>query len=346
MNERELWIDNVKVIAIILVVLGHFFQSMVRANIIVNNDLYRWFNQTIYFFHVPLFFICSGYLYQRYSKVYEKRSWKNNILKKALSLGIPYFVFSIITLMLKKMFVSVVNTAEGGFFTTLFITPTAPYWFLYTLFFVFLITPTFKSQRGMSFGLAIAIFMKVFSFTIAVKYSFPYIVCEIVNNEIWFIFGVYISMFNLKKKFGSKTASLGILFLILSVFVYFLKITFYGMSFLLGTIACISVVSIAYYASIKDTQNRVFKILSKYNFPIFLMHTIFAACFRGILLKLRVNNAMIHVSLGLIVSFIGPVIAAWIMEKTGFLDIVLYPSKYIKIPKPKVSIGTNIKVSS
>ena len=30
---REKWVDDVKVIACILVVLGHFFQSMTKANI-------------------------------------------------------------------------------------------------------------------------------------------------------------------------------------------------------------------------------------------------------------------------------------------------------------------------
>lgn len=39
---REKWVDDVKVIACILVVLGHFFQSMTKANILPENDLYKW----------------------------------------------------------------------------------------------------------------------------------------------------------------------------------------------------------------------------------------------------------------------------------------------------------------
>ena len=86
---REKWVDDVKVIACILVVLGHFFQSMVKASIMPENDLYKWFNITIYYFHVPLFFICSGYLYQKYSKVivwtagtgmWLKRQWHSACL--------------------------------------------------------------------------------------------------------------------------------------------------------------------------------------------------------------------------------------------------------------------------
>lgn len=61
--EREIWVDDVKVIACVLVVLGHFFQGITNESILPANDLFQWFNQTIYYFHVPLFFICSGYLY-------------------------------------------------------------------------------------------------------------------------------------------------------------------------------------------------------------------------------------------------------------------------------------------
>ena len=86
---REKWVDGVKVIACILVVLGHFFQSMTKANILPENDLYEWFNTTIYYFHVPLFFICSGYLYQKYSKVNSVGSWYRNVAKKVLVLGVP-----------------------------------------------------------------------------------------------------------------------------------------------------------------------------------------------------------------------------------------------------------------
>lgn len=89
--KREVWVDYIKVLACILVVLGHFFQSMVKASILPDNNLYNWFNTSIYYFHVPLFFICSGYLYQSYSKVMDGKSWIKNVGKKAKVL---VFLFS------------------------------------------------------------------------------------------------------------------------------------------------------------------------------------------------------------------------------------------------------------
>lgn len=92
-KQREIWVDNVKVIACILVVLGHFFQSMTKSDVLPQMIYIKWFNQTIYYFHVPLFFICSGYLYQKLSVVNDAHSWGRNVLKKIINLGIPYFVF-------------------------------------------------------------------------------------------------------------------------------------------------------------------------------------------------------------------------------------------------------------
>ena len=109
-HEREHWIDAVKVFACILVTLGHFFQSMVKSGIIADSLPYRMFNQSIYTFHVPLFFICSGYLYQMSSRVNSLSSWKKSIVSKLISLGIPYVFFSTLTWGLKTVFSSQVNT--------------------------------------------------------------------------------------------------------------------------------------------------------------------------------------------------------------------------------------------
>lgn len=81
-KKREVWVDNTKVIACVLVATGHFFMSMVTANILPNAELYQWFRQTIYYFHVQLFFICSGYLYQKSSVVNSFCSWQSNIKKR------------------------------------------------------------------------------------------------------------------------------------------------------------------------------------------------------------------------------------------------------------------------
>lgn len=323
---REKWVDDVKVIACILVVLGHFFQSMTKANILSENDLYEWFNTTIYYFHVPLFFICSGYLYQKYSKVNSISSWCKNVVKKALALGVPYVTFSTATWLLKTVFADSVNKQADGLFSTLVVNPSAPYWYLYALFFIFLVTPTFSSVKATAVGLIVALVAKVLILTGG---SSIYAVSTVLSNEIWFVLGMSTCTFDVRMK-GRKVQGtiLWLLFIILSIVIYTAKISGSMTSFAMGLLACVAVILMA--ADFEEKFGEGMDFLAKYTMPIFLMHTLFAAPTRSVLLKMGVTNAVVHIVLGLGISLGGPIIAAWIMKKTKWLEFFLYPNKFIR----------------
>lgn len=322
---REKWIDAVKVIACILVVLGHFFQSMIKSNVLPENHLYVWFDTTIYYFHVPLFFICSGYLYQKYSKVNNISSWYKNVTKKVLTLGIPYVTFTTITWILKKLFSNSVNDPIGGFGDTLLFHPTAPYWYLYSLFLIFFITPTFSSVKMAVIELSAAVIAKLLTLNWGCGL---YAISTVLSNEIWFVLGMSVCAFDVKIK-GKKLQGIasGLLFLLLSIAIYSLNIKSLAISFAMGLLACTALILIV--VNFEDRFRKGTSFLAKYTMPIFLMHTLFAAPIRSALLKFGIKNAAIHVVMGLVGSFVGPIIAAWIMKKTKWLEFFLYPDKYI-----------------
>lgn len=331
-KSRDGFIDSVKIYACVLVVLGHFIQSMTTASILEETFFVQWFNKTIYYFHVPLFFICSGYLYQKYSKVNSFSQWKSNVLKKVVSLGIPYFVFSIITWIMKSVFSSSVNNEVYGFFETLFLNPIAPYWYLYALFFLFSITLTFNSKKSAIFLLIVALALKFVSFT-----SFEcgiYAIQTILSNEIWFVFGMCISYFKLNRLCGNKkmlfvAVALAIAFVVSSIFVYAYHISYGLVAFSLGVIACVSTMIFAIYFESSKISDLLNSKLYKYTLPVFLMHTIFAAGIRAVLFKLSIVNSFVHIVAGISISFIGPIVAAIVMSKVKYLDFILYPNKYI-----------------
>lgn len=325
---REKWVDDVKVIACILVVLGHFFQSMTKANILPENDLYQWFNTTIYYFHVPLFFICSGYLYQKYSKVNSVGSWRRNVAKKVLALGVPYMTFTTATWVLKKLFSGSINGRVVGFIDTLIFEPAAPYWYLYALFFIFLVTPTFNSVKAAVVGLVVALAAKGLILT-GGGYSI-YAVSTVLSNEIWFVLGMSICAFNVQLKDRKVQGMIcGLLFVVLSILVYTTGIGSGLISFTMGLLACVAIVLMA--VGFEEKFGRGMDFLAQYTMPIFLMHTLFAAPMRSILMKVGIDNAVGHVVLGLGISFAGPIMAVWIMKKTKWLEFFLYPNKFVKI---------------
>ena len=137
-----------------------------------------------------------------------------------------------------------------------------------------------------------------------------------------------VCVFNVRLK-GKRVqgAICGLLFMILSVAVYTAEISSSAISFAMGLLACVSVLLIV--VNFEGKLGRGMDFLAKYTMPIFLMHTLFAAPMRSILMKVGIENAEVHVVLGLGISFVGPIIAAWIMKKTKWLEFFLYPNKLI-----------------
>lgn len=75
---RIKWLDVSKGIGVILVIFGHLFR--------IYGVMFTWISS----FHMPLFFFCSGYVFNPYS------DFKNYLYRKMKSLIIPYLVICVI----------------------------------------------------------------------------------------------------------------------------------------------------------------------------------------------------------------------------------------------------------
>ena len=122
MSERLVWVDSVKGIAIIMVILGHI-------------TLPEYLHALIYSVHMPLFFLLSGlFLF------HKERPWKDDFKIKVRTLIIPYLAFSVINLVFFDILVPLVfyNSFHIEDFwssvTSLFIGERTRLWFLPCLF--------------------------------------------------------------------------------------------------------------------------------------------------------------------------------------------------------------------
>ena len=196
-----------------------------------------------------------------------------------------------------------------------------------SIIFIFLVTPTFSSVKVAAIGLMVALIAKVLVLTGGG--DSVYAVSTVLSNEIWFVLGMCVCVFNVQPK-GKKVQGMiyGLLFIILSILVYTEKISGNVVSFAMGLLACVAVIMMV--AGFEKKFGRGMDFLANYTMPIFLMHTLFAAPLRSVLMKVGIENAVVHVVLGLGISFAGPIIATWIMKKTKWLEFFLYPVDYIK----------------
>jgi len=125
MNKRIQWIDLCKAIGIYLVVLGHFLPVGTPLKII------------IYSFHVPLFFILSGFLLK------TERGWVSQVFRRARLLLLPYFGFAAVSLFYYVAFpINKMDIVTKFFFLKGETVWNEPLWFLFTLFVVELIAYT------------------------------------------------------------------------------------------------------------------------------------------------------------------------------------------------------------
>ena len=345
MGKRETWVDCIKVLACTLILVGHLLQGLKRTGILVlsadrtfNYAFFIWF---IYLFHVQLFFLCSGYLYERSQKAGSFKGWLSNIGYKLVALGVPYFVFSLITWLLKSSFVDLVNIRTGHLYTFLLASPAlAQYWYLYTLFFLFLFIPNVKNPK------ILAVILVVFS--VLYIFSAKFVVCfvpySMAQYGFWFVLGMTMQSLGFadlapKKRILLLSLVLIILFTGLACALYSngYRATFTGWTIFLGTMACLGFCLLFKFIEAAGFTSKAITLLSKYTFPVYLLHTIYAASVRTLLVVLKIRNLELHIILGFLAGTLGSILTAWIFEKLVYPEFVIYPWKVIGKLRHKTS---------
>jgi hypothetical protein len=89
-----------------------------------------------------------------------------------------------------------------------------------------------------------------------------------------------------------------------------------AINFVAGLLACTGITLFFGCCCENNRQMDWIQSISKYTMPVYLMHTMFAAAGRIILLKTGINGFMIHMGTGLLLSFAAPVVATEIILRT------------------------------
>jgi fucose 4-O-acetylase-like acetyltransferase len=134
---RLQWVDQAKGIGIILVVYGHVITGVQLAGIRMDEHLYRLTWDSIYSFHIPLFFFLSGLFFPH---SWQRRGSLAVLANKVDTLVYPYILWSLLQGFLQVALSHHVNNpVTAGEVLSLLWHPRQEFWFLYALFFTYLI---------------------------------------------------------------------------------------------------------------------------------------------------------------------------------------------------------------
>ena len=282
-DNRIVWIDNVKAIGIFLVVLGHLFIKE------------GWVMSFIYSFHMPLFFFVSGILF------------KNNmpfgvlVKKNVKRLLIPYVSFYALSYIWWIYFVFIRNSSgtypDPSFyecivkpFTGMFLgahyTTEISYfvntalWFLIALFEVKIITYLILKIRNNYLMIISIILIPLFYIytdmhQITMYFSIPNMTCFF----LFFIGGYYTRNIFIKLSgysTGIKALAISLILIIIQLFLaYHLKvmpvksITDY---IIFSLLAISGIFFIFYLSNISGKQNKIMKLISDNTMTIMCIH--------------------------------------------------------------------------
>mgnify|MGYP003627653369 CR=1 FL=1 len=310
------WVNNAKGIGIILVVFGHVWRG-IQAKGLLNNTTFLFIDDIIYSFHMPLFFLISGFFIEKSLSKYSRKELLKNKLK---TLMYPYFVWSIIQILVNIILSKYTNnTTDLWAVLKIIYLPIAPFWYLYALFLMYGLAVVMKN-----FNIKFNIFLAM------ILYLMPNTGVPLIENlfnfYIYFILGkfIFIKINDLNK----QTLKILISLLLFSVSFYTYKNIFvineirsYFIPALFG--------SIAVFSLSKIIKNKLLKRLGKESLVIFLLHIFFAAGTRIFLFNvLKIYNVEIHLLLGLAIGLLGPILFNYFYLKFNLKGLFVYPFKF------------------
>lgn len=117
---RIAWLDIAKGLGVLLVVIGHFWY----------NCLFPIVNQMIYSFHVPMFFILSGFVFKK-----GNLRFGSFAVSKSKRLLLPTFIYLLLDVLL-FLYIGTpyITVLKGYFFFEGICLYNAPCWYFFTLF--------------------------------------------------------------------------------------------------------------------------------------------------------------------------------------------------------------------
>lgn len=303
-------LSNMSIIGVLLVVIGH--SIILGSENIYYNNFYSNLVNVIYYFHMPLFFMISGFLFFDTILKYTK----NSVLKKkVIKLLYPWIFLTSLIYPIKVLMSSLaIRPLEFGIdeFFLQFLFPWTGaviyFWFLPTLFAMFCISILFLSKK--TFILMFLLFVPMYSYFDNINVDGYFGVLNIggvLHNYIFFLVG-----FSTKQLFSEGRKVKNNLFIML--FALFVLAFSNKVEMIYALMGIFLVYSLSTLLSFRFCQYRVFALINKYSFQIFLLSWFPQTVIRILCVKLHFNPYLFSL-LSIFCGIVIPILLSLLLKK-------------------------------
>lgn len=328
------WLDSLKGFAIFLVVVGHVILGYMHTGMFIEHQWSLQFvYDVIYSFHMPLFFIISGFLYKLTWRQKDIRLAKS-ISNKVLNMVLMYILFSVVFWIFKYIAAEYGNIQMSDQFILMdllyiFISPLAYLWFLYVLIWLFLTVPIFESIIKPT--TVFIIFLCLYFFMPPV-HGLLKIINLIIYGGVYFTLGSVLCMYQdqLRTIICNKLTGIGFISIVLAVITFPYIEVHNILKFICATSGSVFL-SILFFKFKNIKWVTIWNICGRYSLGIYILHLYFSGPLRTIFKHLSIDNIMVCLILSCLISTIVPIFIVKFFDRYKITSWIFGNSKLIKL---------------
>jgi fucose 4-O-acetylase-like acetyltransferase len=312
------WADTARGIGIILVVYGHVMVGLQASPVSFPNDLYRNCFQWIWSFHMHLFFFLAGFFAY---KSLEKTTHREFIIRKFHTIAYPYLVWSAIQGLLQFISRNYTNSSISIYdIINIFYIPLPGqhFWFIYVLFIFFVSFAIFNRNK---YGLLSLYIISVSLYFFPVHSNLR-IIQKVNQFFLFFMLGVMYFQINGEKFIVHIKNNITVykIFVIVMTYagIYLFLTTQKDYSTIRLLISLQGIFLILHLSLFFEKYKKLcwLNFVGKYSLQIYLMHSIFLAASRIVLLYVfKIDALPIHIVSGTICGLMFPLIIGFYIKQ-------------------------------
>jgi peptidoglycan/LPS O-acetylase OafA/YrhL len=312
---RNIPVDTLRGLACILLVAYHVIGVSPETGLRVHEGVLKDANELLAYIRMPLFTFLSGFVY---SWRPFKSGWKTFVSGKIRRLIVPMlFVGTVFALF--QAFTPGTNSSIADW-RLLHLKPVAHYWFIESLFLVFLLIIPLEHFRILNNKAGFSAIFLAAAILYVANIGTPWLsITGAVYLLPYFLAGIYCSRFPLQLRHQTAVG-----YILLAAILLFLL--FYGHEYgggrrspnalIIGTIFCTALL-------FTRMESEFLACIGFYSYSIYLFHVFFTAASRILFTGAGMKNVWALFILGTVLGLVGPIIAELIASRYNASRILL-----------------------